>query len=73
MVKLNKKTIEEIRGVSVMGEVLRSRDPNSETHGHWTDLPPENWTTEETELFDTLSELEYRIKQQIYKTLGIAE
>ena len=73
MSKLSKKTIEKINYVSFIREIIISRDPNHTNHQHWIDTPPENWSKEETELFDTLSEHESMIKKQICKILGIAE
>lgn len=71
MTKLSKKTIDDIKRVSVMGDVLRESDPNSSTHGHWSDFPPDSWCDSEKELFDILSEHETKLKNAIYKILGI--
>lgn len=73
MSKLSKKTIQQIHYLSFIREIIISRDPNYTNHQHWIDTPPENWSKEEAELFDTLSEHESMIKKQICKILGIAE
>jgi len=69
MSKFSKKKIQQIHYVSCIREIIIKRDPNYSNHQHWIDTPPENWSKEETELFDTLSEHENMIKQKIFQII----
>lgn len=65
-----KKKLKAINSVSVMHDVLVSRHSGRDIGGSpWFYTAPDMWSKEETELYDTLIELETKLKEEVLKIL----
>lgn len=72
--KIGKKLTAEINRINLFIDVIKEHDSfyNKLTLGeHWTDLPPDSWTQEQTETFDMMHELEMKLKANFLNKLGI--
>lgn len=68
--KISDKRLQEIKRVDFIGQALRKYYPNDNIAGdHWVYTPTDMWSKDELILFDMLSELEDKIKDEIIKII----
>jgi len=68
--KLSKKKLKKINFVSFINEVVEEYTPTSEKYyGIFLRQAPDQWSEEETRLFDMLTELEDRTKKEIVRII----
>lgn len=72
MPKISKRTLKAIQIVSVFDSILRERFTSSMS-GYFADDRPDMWNSEQKEIFDIATDVEYRLKAEILKILGVEE
>lgn len=67
--KISNKKLKAINQMSFAVSVIKEQEGRTIAGQHWTDTPPEMWSKEEAQLWDTVFMLEHRLKQAIIKEI----